>query len=533
MNKLTKIQVVFFLSTIFFGISFAQNLPDYPERSFRLKLDSLQAAQNFASTVATEGSIDPAEYYVGPGDKIFISISGVKEIIHNLTLNQEGWLYIPQVGGIDLNQLTLKEAKEKISKAINRYYKNVSIFISLIDFRMIRVSLVGDVVKTKSYTIPANARLSDLISISNGLTKTSNMRNIKIIPKEGDPKVCDLLAFLRFGNYDQNPMLREGDVVVVDVVDKTVQISGLIKYPAKYEFVEGETVYNLIQLAGGFLTRAKRDTIEVVRFFDDGELQKSEYYSYDYIKENNIFLQNMDHVIIRQIPEYYIDYFVKIAGYVKYPGFYRIAKDKTTLKGIIEKAGCFLDEASLTEATLTRKIDNEEKDLEFNRLKLMEPKDMTQDEYAYFKARSRERSGRVVVNFVRLFKQNDKKENIVLRKGDVITIPERKNYITMLGQIINPGNIIYDSSYTVDDYINLAGGFGWHAEEGEVRVIKAKTGEWIYPEDVESLEPGDAIWVPEEPPAPEFWEIFNTTLQVLGQVAAVVAATAAIIIATR
>ena len=41
------------------------------------------------------------------------------------------------------------------------------------------------------------------------------------------------------------------------------------------------------------------------------------------------------------------------------------------------------------------------------------------------------------------------------------------------------------------------------------------------------------VWVPEDPPDKTFWEIFTSTLQVLGQVAAVIAAAAAIIIATR
>jgi polysaccharide export outer membrane protein len=328
-------------------------------------------------------------------------------------------------------------------------------------------------------------------------------------------------------------LLREGDVVLVDRVDETVTITGLVKYPGIYEYVENESVYDLIKLTGGFLSKAKKDTIEVVRFYDNGGHQKSNFYSLDYITNNDLLLKNKDHVIIREIPEYYIEYFVRIDGFVKYPGFYKIIKDKTTLKDIIEQAGGFLEEASLTEATLTRNIEKEKEDPEFDRLKLISPADMSEDEYDYFKARSRERSGRVIVDFEKLFNQNDQNENVILKRDDVIIIPEQKNYITMLGQLVNPGNIIYNSSLTVDDYIGLAGGFGWRAQEGEVRVIKAKSGEWIYADQVEKLNPGDAIWVPEEPPATDFWEVFNTTLQVLAQVAAIVAATAAIIIATR
>jgi len=289
----------------------------------------------------------------------------------------------------------------------------------------------------------------------------------------------------------------------------------------------------LIQLSGGYLSKAKTDTIEIVRFVGNGSIQKSSYYTDRYLKENDVVLHDKDRIIVREIPEYLLERYVQIDGYVKYPGYYKIEKDRTTLKDIIKEAGGFLDRASLIEATLTRHVDNEKPDPEYERLKTMQRADMSDEEYDYLKAKSRERSGRVVVDFVKLFRENAEEENVFLRKGDYIRIPERKNYITMLGQLVNPGNIIFDSTLTVDDYIELAGGFGWHAEEGEVRVIKARTGEWVYADDVEQLERGDAIWVPEEPPPTKFWDIFTTTLQVLGQVAAVVAATVAVIIATR
>ena len=135
--------------------------------------------------------------------------------------------------------------------------------------------------------------------------------------------------------------------------------------------------------------------------------------------------------------------------------------------------------------------------------------------------------------FVKLFQKNDLTENIVLRKNDVITIPQKKDYIIMLGQFVNPGKIIFDSTLTIQDYINLAGGFGWRALEGDVRVIKAKTGEWIDADEDVLLQPGDTIWVPEDPPGPKFWTVFTDVLTVVAQVAVIFSATAAIIIATR
>jgi len=319
----------------------------------------------------------------------------------------------------------------------------------------------------------------------------------------------------------------------VDKSDKTIRISGEIKYPGVYEYVENESVYNLIQLAGGFLSNAKKDTIEVIRFDDKGIYQKSDFYNMVHLENNKVFLRNKDHVVIRGIPEYLIELFVKVDGYVRFPGFYMIEKEKTTLSEIIAEAGGLLDNGSYTEATLTRKLNVSIYDPEFERLRIIPRVDMTDDEYAYFKAKSRERPGRVVVNFYDLLVYKKMDEDVLLYRGDLIEIPEKKNYITLLGQVINPGNIEFDPNLSVNDYINIAAGFGWRALENEVRVIKAHTGEWVDADEVESLEPGDTIWIPEDPPSPKFWDVFMDGLQIAAQLAAVIVAVTALIIASK
>ena len=530
---LQKLFIIFCI-TLLSAPLFSQQLPNYQERIFGDSLALAKSSQlEQLSGTATEGIIDPKEYKVGPGDKFFLSISGVTEITNTLFIDQEGWLYIPKVGGIDLRNNSLEDAKNKIKETILKYYKDVDIFISLVDFRKIKVSLTGDVVKPSIFILSANSRLIDIIAVSKGFNPTSNIRDIRIISKDKTEKKYDFLAFLRFGDYKNNPILVEGDVVLISKVDRIVQISGEVIYPAVYEYREGETLLDLIKLAGGFTYKAKKDSIELVKFVDDGKKQISDYFSFNTLKENNIVLHNKDHVMVRQIPEYLLDYYVKIDGYVKYPGWYRITKDSTTLKDIIEQAGGFLEEASLTEASVNRKMDVQEVDPEYERLKLIPTDKMTEDEYDYFKAKSRQSTGVVVVDFVKLFEKNDLSENIVLRKNDVINVPEKKDYIIMLGQFVNPGKIIFDSTLTVQDYIKLAGGFGWRAMEGDVRVIKAKTGEWVDADEDVLVQPGDTIWAPEEPPAEKFWVVFTQVLSVVAQVAAILAAAAAVIIATR
>jgi polysaccharide biosynthesis/export protein len=527
---------IFVLIFNFSPATFAQKLPDYTERTFSLFSDSTIASpvtNKPFEMEATEGSVDPDEYIVGPGDQIFISINGIEEIALNLFINQEGILYVPKVGGVDLNGLTLNQARNKIKESVDKYYKNVDVFISLTDFRKIKVALLGDVQKPSTFIMPANSRLMDLIVNSAGLNKTSNFRNIKIVHRDSSEKNYDLLSFLRLGKREDNPLLREGDAILVDKVDKMYSIYGMVKYPGIYEYIEGETVDHLIEVAGGLTARAREDSIEIVRFEKDGKTQVSTYYSLNQIESQNIILHYEDQVMIREIPDYFDPKFVVVQGYVKYPGYYKINKDQTTLSEIVRTAGGFRKDASISEATLTRHSGSSEDDPEFDRLKVMQRADMTDDEYDYFKAKSRQHEGKVVVDFNALFIKGDHSEDVILKKSDVINVPEAKDYIILLGQVVKPGNIIYDPGLSVDDYIQLAGGFGWRAEEGDVRVIKANTGEWVDAEDVDSLKPGDTIWIPENPPGPKFWDVFTTSLTIVGQVASIIAATVAIIVASR
>lgn len=504
-------------------------MPTYPERSFNSFSDS-----SFSKYMqASEGIINPDEYKVGPGDNIFISISGVEERIFNLLINHEGYLYIPRIGAVDLRNKSLAEAKVLIRSQLEKNFKNVDIYIALGEVRKIKVSLIGNVTNQSSIVLSSNSRLQDLLKNSAGLNSSSDIRNIKIVSKDGTTGVYDLLSFLRNGDFKQNPYLKDGDVVIIERVNKIVSIMGLVLYPATYEFREGETINDLINLAGGLTYKARKDSIELIRFDEDGINQSSQYFSYDYIQQNNIELKFSDLIVVRELTTYYDEQWVSITGKVKYPGVYNIVKNKTKLSEIIKQAGGFLEDASLVDATLYRTDADSSYDPEFERIKLIPRVDMTDDEYDYFKAKSRQRYGKVVVDFKALFKGNQMNEDVILKRKDVINIPEKKNYISIIGQVVNPGNLVYASNLKVSDYIQLAGGFSWRAIEGDVRVIKVNTGEWVDADDVEFLDPGDTIWVLEDPPGPKFWDVFLTSLSVVAQLAAIVAASVAVIVATR
>lgn len=509
---------------------YSQHFPQYQERALLGVQDT--AIKRQLLITASEGVINPDKYKLGPGDILFISISGVEEKIFTPIIDPEGFIYIPRIGAINLQNSSLIEAKKNIQQRLLKSFKDVEIHISLNSFRKIKVSLIGDVKSPSTYVLSSSSRLLDLFVLSTGLSNTSDIRNIKIISKNGEIKKYDLLKFLRLGDIEENPYLNDGDLIYVDKAERFISLFGQIKFTGNYEFKAGETVLEILEIAGGLSFKAREDSIEIVRFTDDGKFQYSTYYSFNQIKSNKILLKEGDFIIVREIPDYFDVHYVEVKGEVNYPGVYKIKKDETTLSQIIAEAGGFKETASLNESMLFRRVEDM-LDPELERIKVIPRADMTEDEYDYLKARLRQQKGKIVVDFEKLFLQNIKKEDIVLKYGDVIIVPELNQYVEIIGQVVNPGKLKYYETYSVNDYIKMAGGFSWRALKNDVRVIRANTGEWVDAEDIDKLKPGDTIWVPEDPPGPKFWDVFTTSLQVIGQVATVVAATVAIIVSMR
>lgn len=509
----------------------AQDLIKYPERDALSKPDT--TAGSSLLLTASPGFVSPEDYYIGPGDVFTILVAGIQQNTFNATVDISGNCFVPGAGIIELKNLNLARASKKIESALKLIYKNVEVYSTLSQIRKIKVSLLGQLNKPGSYVVSAATRLLDLINISQGIRPDADIRNITVTRSNGTREKVDLLRFLRLGELKSNPYIFEGDFVFIDKVDRVISVSGAVKQPGTYEYVENEKLSDLIEICRGLRENARQDSLEVIKFRDDNITQYSVFVNYRDLLKNDLVIQNRDRVVVREIPLYLREDIVTLSGFVVYPGEYAIIDNVTTIKELIERAGGFIENADLSSASVRRYTGNTKPDPEFERLKLIPREAMTEDEYDYYKSVSRKRIGKVVVDFKKLFKDNDTRENIKLRRNDEINVPESKLYITIIGQAVSPGNIPYEPEYKVMDYINLAGGFGWRAEDSEIRVIRANTGEWIDAEDVDVLYPGDTIWIPEETPGPKFWDVFKDTLTILGQVATVITAAIAIIVSSR
>ena len=185
------------------------------------------------------------------------------------------------------------------------------------------------------------------------------------------------------------------------------------------------------------------------------------------------------------------------------------------------KAGGFTPDASLHEAYIIRRAREDIQDLELEWLRQVPVEEMTDMEREYFKIKSKEEVGLLSVDFEQLFNSNDKTEDMILFDRDYIYVPKQARTVTVSGQVKRPGLIHFKQDENVTYYVQEAGGFSFNARKSKIRIIKAKTREWLKPSESTKIEVGDTIFVPEKVER-NYWEIFRKIMTAAAQLATVI-----------
>ncbi|MGE5496630.1 MAG: SLBB domain-containing protein [Syntrophothermus sp.] len=402
-----------------------------------------------------------------------------------------------------------------------------------------------------------NVKSEDNVLIPEEIAK----RNIILKRLSGEQIVIDLDRFRLTGDFTNNPYLKNDDVLIFPKLDLThsfVIIDGAVNNPAKFQFVDGDRLSDALLFSQGINKAYENVTqAEITRLSYDG--QKDEVLKVDI--NSNFPLQRGDRIRILADEMYKKDYKVLVLGRVNRPGYIYIAKDNTTLKDVVNKAGGFAKNASLADAELIRGIDNssllrkdiltksfeqnyEERNIErqllenrqIERLSMLRTGYFVEFDTAYFRVDDQLRVLRSTasIDFTRLEDPNSNASNFKVKDGDVIVVPERKEFVYVYGQVAVPGYIPYVDGKDVKYYLQKAGGIGEQAKDfDEISIIKGKSREWIPITDKNvKLEPGDYIWVPKETPK-TFDYYFNTYMGRIGTVASIVGTIVTIILLSR
>ncbi len=325
------------------------------------------------------------------------------------------------------------------------------------------------------------------------LARMQAMRSVRLI-RDGKTTLYDLMRFFRLGEIDQNPYLKDNDVVVIAAISNFVTLSGGINLPGEIEYLAGDKLPDLIELAKGFSFDADPTKLIVYRY-------KTNRIDYEVINLNytlngqDFTLQADDRILILQDSEIRTRQRVTISGQVKNPGEYVIGKS-TTLIDLIREAGGLTGRGDLKSLVYFSENLNAEPEPYLEVLMQRSMSDMTPLEYSYLRANLQQLKGKYSFDAAKFFETNGKEANPLLHDGDHIYIPEKLDMVWVSGQVRYPGLVPWVEGKGWDYYISAAGGYANSRKVGKGRLIRGASGNWVKPDKNLPIMPGDTVFVP-------------------------------------
>jgi protein involved in polysaccharide export with SLBB domain len=218
------------------------------------------------------GPVD-ASYRLGPGDELILVLTGDVEASYQLNVTRQGFIFIPQVGQVSVNGLTLGQLDDVLYDRLGRVYSGVRrgsgatthFSITPAKLRSNMVYVVGDVMAPGAYQVSASGTLLSALYAAGGPTDNGSLRDLQV---RRDGKLVahmDFYNYLINGDASNDVRLQNGDIVFVPDHLARVRIVGEIVRPATYEIKPTETLADALRFAGGFKATASRQRVQIER----------------------------------------------------------------------------------------------------------------------------------------------------------------------------------------------------------------------------------------------------------------------------
>jgi len=490
----------------------------------------------------------PADYVVGPGDEVLVTLWGSVDADLRLIVDRSGRISIPRVGAVQVSGLRHEELADVVSRRVGQVFRNFQSSVSLGQLRGIRVFVTGFVVRPGAYTVNSLSTVVAALLKAGGPSASGSFRDIEVRRGAESLGRFDLYDLLLRGDRSSDRVLQAGDVVHVGPVGVQVGFIGSVNRPAILELKSGETVTDALRMVGGFSAVADRTRLAVERLQDRNSGRVAQL---DLPRDDRSSLGHGDvlrafSAVTAALPLLRQNKRVKVEGEVARPAEY-VLPEGSSVRDAIRAAGGYTPAAYIFAAELMREsvqktqqenYDRALRDLETDLARSAGTQRVSGAEEAGSQAarsaandrliarlRALRPSGRIVLDMP--IHATDLPD-LALEDGDRILIPARPNTVGVFGSVYNAATYLHQAGRRLEDYVRLAGGPTKGADETSVFVVRANGHVISEQQDagwfrrgtaVSNLaaEPGDTIFVPEEMDKTTFLQRAKDWTQVLYQ----------------
>ncbi|MEY4415441.1 MAG: hypothetical protein RIQ53_2734 [Pseudomonadota bacterium] len=478
-------------------------------------------------TTETSGLV-PADYIVGPGDELQISIWGSVDADLRVQVDRSGRISIPRIGTVMVAGVRYAELTDVISRRVGQVFRNYQLSVSLGQIRGVRIYVTGHVKRPGVYTVNALSSVVNALMRSGGPATAGSLRSIELRRGKETVTRYDLYDLLLKGDRSADRVVQNGDVIHVGPVGTQVALVGSVNRPAIFELKPGEKVTEVVAMAGGFTAVADRSRLAIERLDDRSKTRITQLSLPEdsaQVPGSGDVLRAFSAVDATQ-PVARQNKRVRIEGEVIKPGEYVLPPGVTT-RMAVDLAGGLTPNAYVYGTEFTREsvrvaqqqsYDRALRDMEteFARASATQ-RAISADEAATFEQRSTATSrlieklrqvrptGRIVLQ---MEPQASALPDLPIEDGDRVYVPARPTTVSVFGSVFNSGAFLLEPGKTLGDFMNLAGGPTRGSDPGSTFVLRPN-GSVLSQLQRSSFfglvggvtkvkaEPGDTVFVPE------------------------------------
>ena len=452
------------------------------------------------------------------------------------------------------------------------------------DLKKNSIKLEGEVDRVGEYEWKAGIKLLDVVKNKSMLSESADLSYalVRRLTPEGQVQVQsfsplklfntdkkelnfalypkDLILFLPKFDLEARerairPFLKElGFNAEASVGSLVVSVSGEVHFPGKYPLSIGMTIGDLLTAAGGLKDSAFSLAAEISRLevdFNKSEVEaviEHKLLESLFLKDSlKVKLHPGDVLSVKKIPSWQEDRIITISGEVRFPGDYAIRKNEK-IGEVLKRAGGLTRDSFPRGAVFTRNSLIEREDEQKNKLVNQLESDIATLSLSPTSGDSVQKANLVAESLLRRLKESksvgrlvidldsqlsqSEASQITLRDGDKLHIPSMPSEISVMGEVQFPTSHLFQSGLSVDQYINLSGGFTQNADEKRIFVVKSngavltkKGNGWFSGnQSQKNIQTGDVIVVPINLQKGKWLETLTSSTQIVYQLAVTAAA---------
>ena len=429
----------------------------------------------FASTFSDTASND---YVLAPGDRIVIRVWGVRAYDDVLVVDQQGNIFIPEVGPVHVGGLTNSQLLSTVRGAISRVYtNNVQVYVNLQSAQPVAVYVTGFVNHPGRYAGGSVDSVLSFVDRAGGIDPArGSYRHIEIIRGGKSIAKLDLYLFALQGKVPQL-RLKNGDVILVNEKGVSVSAYGLLREEAQFEFSKPAAAKGsgLIELASplknvshvsvtGTRNKAPFNKYFTVEAFKDFKLADGDIVEFVADKPGETIMATVTGAI---------------TGASRYP-----VKKTVKLRDLLRQVEVEPELAATDAVYLRRKsVARDQKAVIQDSLHRLEKAALTATSATPEEANVRVEEAKLIQDFVKrasllepdgviVVSRGGQVNDIWLEDGDEIVIPQKSNVVQITGEVVMPKSIAFEEGMSLDDYLAAAGGVSDRGDEKHILVAK-------------------------------------------------------------